>query len=69
MDHPFAGDLDGKGECAKCHAPYETPDERHNYGKVWRIVGDDVILRPYVQADYDREIAYAAQAPYAGPRW
>lgn len=66
--HLFDGALDGGGFCKNCGQSYEPDTDLHNFGKVWRIDGDEVILRPYVQADYDREIAYAARAPFSGSR-
>lgn len=57
--HFYDGPEDASGVCVECGQPYEVPGdpERHNYDKVWWIEDEQVHIRPYVKADYDREMA------------
>ena len=70
--HFFDGPLDGSGTCAACGKPYETKDERHDYGKLFKIDPANPTappsIRPFVAADEVRERAeIAAQDAMLGP--
>ena len=53
-DHFFDGET-LESPCRECGQPYEMADERHDFGKLWRIENEQVLIRPYVKDDYDRE--------------
>lgn len=55
--HFYDGPEDGLAPCKECAEAYQTADGRHDYGKVWWFEGTQIKLRPYIQIDYDNEVA------------
>jgi hypothetical protein len=56
--HFFDGDPDAES-CRDCGQPYETADERHDYGKL--INPETRVIRPYTLADYENERELSVQ--------